>query len=101
MLAVCKNIFYYQEVTNYFGCITVAVASYIWLQLGKLQSKRREELQRLRDLVCGAENDQAILLETPWKDYFKRCLEWTSGDGQTASLSDIKKRYNEAQQRVR
>ncbi len=97
MLAVCKNIFYYQEVTNYFGCITVAVASYIWLQLGKLQSKRREELQRLRDLVC----DQTIRLGTPWKEYFKGYLEWASGDGQTASLSDIEKRYNEAHQRVR
>ncbi len=71
------------------------------IQVTKLQSERREELQRLCDLVCETENDQTIRLETPWKDYFKRCLEWTSGDGKTASLSDIKKRYNEAQQRVR
>ncbi len=71
------------------------------IQVTRLQSERCEELQRLRDLVCGAENDQAIRLETPWKEYFKTCLDWASGDGKTASLTDIDKRYNEAQQRVR
>ncbi len=71
------------------------------IQVTRLQSERCEELQRLRVLVCETQKDETIRLETPWKEYFKTRLDWASGDGKTASLTDIDKRYNEAQQRVR
>ncbi len=77
------------------------VKYFTYLQLARLQTKRLEELQRLRSLVFHVEKDKTIPLDTSWKAYFKRCLDWSNLDGQAASFSDIEKRYKEVQRHVR
>ncbi len=70
------------------------------LQVSGLQSKRSQELQRLRDLVYHVENDNSITLGTSWKAYLKGGLDWANGDGQKASFSDIERRYKDVQEQV-
>ncbi len=72
-----------------------------YFQLAVLQSKRSEELKRLCDQVCQIENDTTIKLDASWKEYFKGRLDWASGEGKGASLSEIEKWHNDVQQRVR
>ncbi len=70
------------------------------MQVSGLQLKRRQELQRLRDLVYHVENDNSITLGTSWKAYLKGGLDWANGDGQAASFSDIERRYKDVQEQV-
>ncbi len=76
---------------KYFNC----------LQIACLQMRRNDLLQRLWYHVWQNAYDKAMRLDTSWKVYFERCLDWARGDGQTASFLDIEGRSIEAHQHVR
>ncbi len=71
------------------------------LQLAYLQSRRHYHLHKLRNLVYEIATDKAMSLDTSWNAYFEKCLHWINFDGQTAGLSDIEERFEEAYKHVR
>ncbi len=74
---------------------------FLFFQLTRLQSTRRDDLRRLRNLVRPIAEDKTITLDTSWNAYFQRCLDWASNDGKTASLSVIGTWCTDAQRHVR